>query len=67
MRRVLVPLDGTDLAASILPDARRLAGARGQLVLRMERAAPVPAGRPTAPDGFDTFRQLRDRSRPASS
>lgn len=33
MRRVLVPLDGTDLAASILPDARRLAGPEGELIL----------------------------------
>jgi nucleotide-binding universal stress UspA family protein len=33
MRRVLVPLDGSDLAASILPDARRLAGSGGELVL----------------------------------
>jgi nucleotide-binding universal stress UspA family protein len=33
MRRVLVPLDGTEPAASILPDARRLAGPDGQLLL----------------------------------
>jgi nucleotide-binding universal stress UspA family protein len=33
MRRVLVPLDGTEAAASILPDARRLAGPDGQLLL----------------------------------
>jgi K+-sensing histidine kinase KdpD len=33
MRRVLVPLDGSDLAASMLPDARRLAGSDGELVL----------------------------------
>jgi nucleotide-binding universal stress UspA family protein len=33
MRGVLVPLDGTLLAASILPDARRLAGPAGSLVL----------------------------------
>jgi nucleotide-binding universal stress UspA family protein len=33
MRRVLVPLDGTPLAASILPDARRLAGPSGELIL----------------------------------
>jgi nucleotide-binding universal stress UspA family protein len=31
--RVLVPLDGTDFAASILPDARRLAGPDGELIL----------------------------------
>jgi len=33
MRRVLVPLDGTDLAAAILPDAFRLAGHDGELIL----------------------------------
>jgi nucleotide-binding universal stress UspA family protein len=33
MRRVLVPLDGTDFAAAILPDARRLAGRGGRLIL----------------------------------
>lgn len=39
MRRVLVPLDGTPLAASILPDARRLAGQEGQLILVRDAAA----------------------------
>ncbi|HLJ67096.1 MAG TPA: universal stress protein [Chloroflexota bacterium] len=33
MRRVLVPLDGTDFAASVLPDAQRLAGRDGTLIL----------------------------------
>jgi nucleotide-binding universal stress UspA family protein len=33
MRRVLVPLDGSELAESILPDARRLAGTDGTLIL----------------------------------
>jgi nucleotide-binding universal stress UspA family protein len=33
MRRILVPLDGTEPAASILPDARRLAGPDGHLLL----------------------------------
>lgn len=33
MRHVLVPLDGTDLAAAIVPDARRLAGRDGELIL----------------------------------
>lgn len=33
MRRVLVPLDGTPMAESILPDARRLAGQDGMLIL----------------------------------
>src|SRR5947209_18277128 len=33
MRRVLVSLDGSDLAASILPDARRLGGPGGTVIL----------------------------------
>src|SRR5438270_187822 len=33
MRRVLVPLDGTDFATRILPDAQRLAGPDGELLL----------------------------------
>jgi nucleotide-binding universal stress UspA family protein len=33
MRRVLVPLDGSKLAETILPDAARLAGSNGELVL----------------------------------
>jgi nucleotide-binding universal stress UspA family protein len=33
MTRVLVPLDGTSFSARILPDARRVAGAEGELVL----------------------------------
>jgi nucleotide-binding universal stress UspA family protein len=33
MRRVLVPLDGSPLAASILPDAQQLAGEGGELIL----------------------------------
>jgi nucleotide-binding universal stress UspA family protein len=45
VRRVLVPLDGSRLASNILPDARRLAGARGTLILiRVARdAAHHPA------------------------
>lgn len=39
MRRVLVPLDGSRLAESILPDARRLAGPSGQLVLMRDATA----------------------------
>lgn len=39
MRRVLVPVDGTELSASILPDARRLAGADGTLILVRDAGA----------------------------
>lgn len=41
MRRVLVPLDGTPLAASILPDARRLAGPDGTLILIRDATVPT--------------------------
>lgn len=40
--RVLVPLDGSDLAASILPDALRLAGPDGTLVLVREASIVSP-------------------------
>jgi nucleotide-binding universal stress UspA family protein len=41
MRRVLVPLDGSDVAARIFPDARRLAGPDGELILvRNVRVTP---------------------------
>lgn len=41
MRRVLVPLDGTELAASILPDARRVAGPGGTLILIQNAEPPT--------------------------
>lgn len=41
MRRVLVPLDGTELSASILSDARRIAGPDGTLVLVRDAGATV--------------------------
>lgn len=45
MRRILVPLDGTDRATAILPDARRLAGPDGELLLVHDtRAAPADLG-----------------------
>jgi nucleotide-binding universal stress UspA family protein len=33
MRRIVVPLDGSTFATAILPDARRLAGPNGELIL----------------------------------
>jgi nucleotide-binding universal stress UspA family protein len=36
MRRILVPLDGTTFSEAILPDARRLAGPDGELILIRE-------------------------------
>ena len=42
MRRVLVPLDGSEMAEGILPDARRLAGTEGELVLVRDVGAAVP-------------------------
>lgn len=44
MRRVLVPLDGTQLSTSILPDARRLAGAEGELILIADATIPQYLG-----------------------
>lgn len=41
MRRVLVPLDGTQFSEAILPDARRLAGSAGELVLVREASWPL--------------------------
>ncbi|HEX6509896.1 MAG TPA: universal stress protein [Chloroflexota bacterium] len=40
MRRVLVPLDGSALAESIIPDARRLAGPGGELILVRDASRP---------------------------
>lgn len=41
MRRILVPLDGSHFAASILPDAIRLAGVDGTLILIRDAAHPM--------------------------
>ena len=40
MRRVLVPLDGTDHATTILPDAERLAGPGGTIILVRDANRP---------------------------
>jgi nucleotide-binding universal stress UspA family protein len=41
MRRVLVPLDGSVFAESIIPDARRLAGTDGELILVRDARLPL--------------------------
>jgi nucleotide-binding universal stress UspA family protein len=41
MRGILVPLDGTALSASILPDAKRLAGPGGTLILVRDASSPI--------------------------
>jgi nucleotide-binding universal stress UspA family protein len=41
MRRVLVPLDGSEFAEAIIPDARRLAGTDGELILVREASWPI--------------------------
>lgn len=41
MRRVLVPLDGSVFAESIIPDARRLAGPDGELILVRDARLPL--------------------------
>lgn len=48
VRRVLVPLDGSDFAAAILPDARRLAGSNGELIL-IRDVSPASAGQRSLP------------------
>jgi nucleotide-binding universal stress UspA family protein len=41
MRRVLVPLDGSEFAESILPDALRLAAPDGELILIRDASRPM--------------------------
>jgi nucleotide-binding universal stress UspA family protein len=41
MRSILVPLDGTPLSASIIPDAKRLAGPGGRLILIRDVTHPL--------------------------
>lgn len=61
MRHVLVPLDGTDLAAAILPDACRLAGPNGELILirhvagTQDTATGSPGGRQPAIDAAQIY------------
>jgi len=44
MKRILVPLDGTEIAEAVIPDARMLAGSDGELILVQDviRAARDP-------------------------
>jgi nucleotide-binding universal stress UspA family protein len=50
MRRVLVPLDGTDLSAAILPDAMRLAGIGGEIILLVDVSHAARAAGDHHPD-----------------
>ncbi len=59
MRRVIVPLDGTEFAEAILPDARRLAGTGGELVLIQDASVAPYAGF----GYFDMQEQLMKASR----
>jgi nucleotide-binding universal stress UspA family protein len=56
MRRVLVPLDGSDLAAAILDDAVRLAGADGTLILMGAVSRPYAKGAGARSIPLDTER-----------
>lgn len=49
MRRVLVPLDGSKLAESILPEAKRLAGPDGEIVLLCDVVSPLHSNGGTSP------------------
>jgi nucleotide-binding universal stress UspA family protein len=56
MRRILVPLDGSALAESILPDALRLASPDGELVLMRDVSQPEiddPTGKFSERAAFD--------------
>jgi len=49
MRRVLVPLDGSKLAESILPEAKRLAGPDGEIVVLCDVVSPLHSNGGTSP------------------
>jgi nucleotide-binding universal stress UspA family protein len=56
VRRVLVPIDGSSLAASILPDARQLAGRNGEIILISDPISRESIGRTSygvAPDAVE--------------
>jgi nucleotide-binding universal stress UspA family protein len=56
MRRILVPLDGSDLSASIIPNARKLAGPDGELILVHDILPAVrnaKAGDPSPTEAID--------------
>jgi nucleotide-binding universal stress UspA family protein len=54
MRRILVPLDGTDLSEAILDDGVRLAGADGELILMEAVSRPKGRGAAVYNVGLDT-------------
>jgi nucleotide-binding universal stress UspA family protein len=55
MRRVVVPLDGSDLAEAIIPDARRLAGSDGELVLVRIVSSQDAAGKHRRAQASDVY------------
>lgn len=57
MRRVLVPLDGSPLAASILPEATQLAGKDGELILIRDPIGSAWNGRPLGPSEGESVRE----------
>jgi nucleotide-binding universal stress UspA family protein len=58
MRRVLVPLDGSSLAASILPDARQLAGEGGELILIRDPIGSVGGRAGLAPSAAEALQEV---------
>jgi len=57
MRRVLVPLDGSPEAASILPEAKRLAGKDGELILLRDPIGSAWNGTRHGTDEAESVRQ----------
>jgi nucleotide-binding universal stress UspA family protein len=58
MRRILVHIDGTELSASILPDARRLAGSDGTIILVRDAGASVFSAQTLI--GFDEMQEAEN-------
>jgi nucleotide-binding universal stress UspA family protein len=64
MKRILVPLDGTTLAAAVIGDARQLAGPDGELVLVQDvlhRRHPLEPGERDESDALDASYEYLDR------
>jgi nucleotide-binding universal stress UspA family protein len=64
MKRILVPLDGSKLSASIIPEARKLAGPGGELILVHDVLHAVrnpETGEQSQRYAIDTFYEYLDR------
>jgi nucleotide-binding universal stress UspA family protein len=64
MKRILVPLDGTRMAAAVIEDARQLAGPDGELLLVQDvlyRRHPLASGERDESDALDASFEYLDR------